>query len=117
MYETTPLGATPTPDGVLFGLRSDLADAVEVCLFDGTEEIRFGMERVRDGVFSTHVPGIEPGSVYGFRVQGPWDPKAGQRCNAAKLVASRRSVLTRSPTRRGLRVGDTTQHTSPFFVR
>ncbi len=80
------MGATPTADGVSFALRSDVADGVELCLFDGADETRIGMDRGGNGVFSTHVAGVSPGAVYGFRVHGPWDPKIGQRCNAAKLL-------------------------------
>ncbi|MDH3250489.1 MAG: glycogen debranching protein GlgX [Acidimicrobiia bacterium] len=86
MHDSSPLGATPTSDGVRFALRSDVADGVELCLFDGPEEFRIGMERTGSGVFSTTVPGISAGAVYGFRVHGPWDPKRGHRCNAAKLL-------------------------------
>ena len=51
MYARPELGATPTPDGVRFALRSDVADAVEVCLFDGEEEVRIDMDADRRGVF------------------------------------------------------------------
>jgi glycogen operon protein len=86
MYIRPELGATPTPDGVRFALRSDVADGVEVCLFDGDDENRIEMDRARSGVFSTNVAGIGAGTRYGFRVHGPWDPKSGHRCNPAKLL-------------------------------
>ncbi len=86
MHASSSLGAAPTADGVRFALHSDVADAVEVCLFNGTEEIRISLDRDREGVFSGHVRGISPGARYGFRVHGPWDPKSGQRCNPAKLL-------------------------------
>jgi glycogen operon protein len=86
MYARPELGATPTPDGVRFALRSDVADAVEVCLFDGEEEVRIDMDADRRGVFSIHVAGIGVGTRYGFRVYGPWDPASGHRCNHSKLL-------------------------------
>lgn len=86
MHDSSPLGATPTTGGMRFSLRSDVADGVELCLFDGPEEFRIAMEHTGNGVFSTTVPGISAGAVYGFRVHGPWDPKRGHRCNAAKLL-------------------------------
>ncbi len=86
MHLSSPLGATPTVDGVWFGLRSDVADGVELCLFEGADEVRIEMRRKSGAVFSVFVPGVSPGTVYGFRVHGPWDPKTGHRCNAAKLL-------------------------------
>ena len=44
------------------------------------------MEQGGNGVFSVNVPGVSPGAQYGFRVHGPWEPKAGHRCNDAKLL-------------------------------
>ena len=33
-----------------------------------------------------YLPGVGPGQRYGYRVDGPWDPKAGHRFNPAKLL-------------------------------
>jgi isoamylase len=32
------------------------------------------------------VPGVGPGQAYGYRVDGPWNPGQGLRCNPAKLL-------------------------------
>jgi glycogen operon protein len=34
-----------------------------------------------------YVPGVGPGQAYGYRVNGPYDPARGLRCNPAKLLA------------------------------
>ena len=33
-----------------------------------------------------YVPGLAPGALYGFRVHGPYEPDAGNRCNPHKLL-------------------------------
>ena len=37
-------------------------------------------------VWHGFIPNIEPGQRYGYRVYGPNDPAAGQRCNPNKLL-------------------------------
>ncbi len=37
-------------------------------------------------VWHGFVPNVEPGQRYGYRVHGPYDPDAGQRCNPNKLL-------------------------------
>ena len=82
-----PLGATPTPDGVNFAVSSEIADAVEICLVDGDgSEQRIELPERTAHVWHGHVDGIGPGQRYGLRVQGPWDPGAGLRCNPAKFL-------------------------------
>ncbi|PZF82628.1 glycogen debranching protein GlgX [Jiangella anatolica] len=82
-----PLGATYDGSGTNFALFSEVADGVELCLFDadGTET-RLALTEVDGFVWHTFLPGVEPGQRYGFRVHGPHDPKAGHRCNPAKLL-------------------------------
>jgi glycogen operon protein len=85
--EPFPLGATPDPRGTNFSLFSEVADSVELCLFeaDGRETRVKLPERT---AFCRHgyVLGVRPGQQYGFRVHGPWDPSQGHRCNPAKLL-------------------------------
>ena len=83
----TPLGVTPDADGVNFAVHSDIADRIAVCLFDeaGAETSHWLHHRTG----STHhgyLVGIRPGARYGLRVDGPWDPAAGLRCNPHKLL-------------------------------
>src|SRR5579872_3958781 len=82
-----PLGATYDGIGTNFSLFSELADFVEVCLFD--EHGRETRVRLREETAHIHhgyVAGIGPGQRYGFRVHGPWRPAAGHRCNPDKLL-------------------------------
>jgi isoamylase len=81
------LGAQVEGDGVRFAVFSGVADAVEVCVFDGVgHETRQALEADDREVWQGHVAGAGHGTRYGFRVHGPWDPASGLRCNAAKLL-------------------------------
>jgi isoamylase len=80
-------GAHSEGDGVRFAVFSSVADGVDVCVFDERgRETRHPLELGDGGVWHGHVPGAGHGTRYGFRVHGPWDPSAGLRCNAAKLL-------------------------------
>jgi isoamylase len=82
-----PLGTTPTDSGVNVAVQSEIADAVEVCLFDeGGAERRLELPERTAHVWHGLFPEIEPGQRYGLRVHGPWDPSRGLRCNPAKLL-------------------------------
>ena len=84
-----PLGATPDADGVNFALFSAHATGVELCLFDedGREELeRIALPEYTDEVWHVYVKGLKPGARYGYRVDGPYEPKAGHRFNANKLL-------------------------------
>jgi glycogen operon protein len=82
-----PLGATYDGSGTNFTLFSEVAERVELCLFDaeGTET-RIVLPEVDGFIWHGFVPGIEPGQRYGYRVTGPYDPAAGHRCNPNKLL-------------------------------
>src|SRR5277367_1875318 len=82
-----PLGATYDGAGTNFGLFSEVADRVELCLFDddGTES-RVELREVDGFVWHGYLPGVSPGQRYGYRVHGPYNPAAGQRCNPSKLL-------------------------------
>jgi isoamylase len=82
-----PLGATPDKQGTNFALFSEVADAVDLCLFDGSgSERRVPLTEVTYNVWHGHLSDVGPGQAYGYRVHGPWDPAAGLRCNPAKLL-------------------------------
>jgi len=84
-----PLGATPDAHGVNFALFSAHATGVELCLFsaDGTQELeRIALPEYTDEVWHVYVKGLKPGAVYGYRVDGPYEPAAGHRFNANKLL-------------------------------
>ncbi|MBS3780121.1 MAG: glycogen debranching protein GlgX, partial [Desulfovermiculus sp.] len=82
-----PLGAVYDGSGTNFSLFSEIADQVELCLFDeNDQETRIEMPEVTGFCWHCYLPGIEPGQRYGFRVHGPWNPSEGHRCNPAKLL-------------------------------
>ena len=65
------------------------ATKVEVCLYDasGTEETaRFDLPEYTNEIWHGYVPGIEPGTLYGYRVHGPYEPDQGHRFNPNKLL-------------------------------
>jgi isoamylase len=82
-----PLGATYDGTGTNFSLFSEVAESVELCLFDddGTEQ-RVRMGEVDAFCWHVFLPRIGIGQRYGFRVTGPWDPANGHRCNPNKLL-------------------------------
>jgi len=82
-----PLGAVYDGSGTNFSLFSEIAEQVELCLFDeNDQETRIEMPEVTGFCWHCYLPGIEPGQRYGFRVHGPWNPSEGHRCNPAKLL-------------------------------
>ena len=75
-----PLGATWDGLGVNFALFSAHATKVELCLFDdrGEREIeRIELPEYTDEVWHGYLPEARPGTVYGYRVHGPY--RAGGR--------------------------------------
>jgi isoamylase len=108
-----PRGATWDGKGVNFALYSAAATKVEVCLFNsaGAEKQRIELPEYRDEVWHGYVPDIGPGCIYGYRVHGPYEPQAGHRFNANKLVLdpyARAHIgeLTWNPAVFGYTVGD-----------
>jgi len=82
-----PLGAVYDGSGTNFSLFSEIAEQVELCLFDDEDrETRIEMPEVTGFCWHCYLPEIEPGQGYGFRVHGPWNPAQGHRCNPAKLL-------------------------------
>ncbi|MGY2876820.1 isoamylase [Marmoricola sp. URHA0025 HA25] len=82
-----PLGASFDGVGTNFALFSEVAEGVDLCLFDddGAEQ-RVPLTEVDAYVWHCYLPAVRPGQRYGFRVHGPWDPAQGLRCNPAKLL-------------------------------
>ncbi len=82
-----PLGATYDGTGTNFAVFSEVADAVELCLFepDGTET-RVALPERTAQVWHGYAPTAGPGQRYGFRVHGPYEPSAGLRCHPSKLL-------------------------------
>ncbi len=82
-----PLGAIYDGFGTNFSLFSEIADKVELCLFDEHgKETRVAMSEVTGYCWHAYLPEVRPGQRFGYRVHGPWDPARGHRCNPAKLL-------------------------------
>jgi isoamylase len=82
-----PLGATYDGVGTNFSIFSEVADRVEVCLFDESgRESRIALPEETAHVHHGYLAGIGPGQRYGYRVHGPWRPTQGHRCNSDKLL-------------------------------
>jgi isoamylase len=85
--EAYPFGATYDGVGTNFALFSEVAERVELCLFDEAgNETRVDLPEVDAFVWHGYLPNIGPGQRYGFRVHGPYDPASGLRCNPNKLL-------------------------------
>src|SRR4028119_874444 len=82
-----PLGATYDGAGTNFSIFSEVAERVELCLFNESgEETHIELPEVTAFCWHGYLPNIVPGQRYGFRVHGPWNPAEGSRCNPAKLL-------------------------------
>jgi len=84
-----PLGATWDGSGVNFALFSENAEKVELCIFDprGIRELRrVVLPEYTDQVWHCYLPEMAPGTLYGYRVYGPYDPERGHRFNHHKLL-------------------------------
>ncbi len=82
-----PLGATWSPESTNFAVHSPRATAVWLCLFDDEGgERRYQLTEHALGIWHGALPGIEPGTRYGYRVDGPWEPEHGLRFNVDKLL-------------------------------
>ncbi len=82
-----PLGATFDGSGTNFSVFSELAERVELCLFDDQgHETHVDLPESTALCWHGYLPNVRPGQRYGFRVHGPWAPEQGQWCNPAKLL-------------------------------
>jgi len=84
-----PLGATWDGLGVNFALFSANATKVELCLFDDTGQTeleRIELPEYTDEIWHGYVHDARPGTIYAYRVHGPYAPEEGHRFNANKLL-------------------------------
>ncbi|MEE8393714.1 MAG: glycogen debranching protein GlgX [Rhodospirillales bacterium] len=106
-----PLGATWDGKGVNFALFSENAEKVELCLFDhqGKKELeRIELPEYTDQIWHGYLPDAHPGTIYGYRVYGPYEPSRGHRFNHHKLLVD--------PYAKGLH-GRLTWHKANFGFR
>lgn len=84
-----PLGATWDGKGTNFAIFSANATKVELCLFDADgqkETARIALPEFTDEIWHGYLPGVGPGTQYGYRVHGPYEPEQGHRFNPNKLL-------------------------------
>lgn len=84
-----PRGATWDGTGTNFAAFSAHATKIEVCIFDeaGQQELqRIALPEYTDQIWHGYLPGVRPGTPYGYRVHGPYEPEAGHRFNPNKLL-------------------------------
>ncbi|WP_076407951.1 glycogen debranching protein GlgX [Shewanella sp. UCD-KL12] len=84
-----PLGASVDADGVNFALFSAHATQVILCIFDekgGDEVARFILPRKSQNIWHGYLEGASEGLLYGYRVDGPYQPLSGHRFNVNKLL-------------------------------
>ncbi|HEX9757558.1 MAG TPA: glycogen debranching protein GlgX [Nitrospiria bacterium] len=85
-----PLGATWDGRGVNFALFSENATQVELCIFNSIEDKkeahRIKMMEQTNRVWHVYLPEARPGWIYGYRVDGPYDPSQGHRFNPSKVL-------------------------------
>jgi glycogen operon protein len=74
---------------VNFAVFSAHAERIEICLFNanGRREIaRYDLPECTDEVWHGYLPDAGPGTVYGYRAHGPYEPTKGHRFNPTKLL-------------------------------
>ena len=93
-------GATPTAQGVHFALWSETATAAWVSIFDdkGEAEVaRIELARGPADIFQATVPGLDQGTRYGFRTDGPHDKARGLWFDPSKLLADPYAIAIDRP--------------------
>ena len=90
---SSPLGASVTASGVNFSVFSRSAAAVELLLFDCEDNTQPARVVPIDPVtnrtyhyWHVFVPGLKPGQLYGYRIDGPSDPAKGMRFDPTKVL-------------------------------
>jgi glycogen operon protein len=84
-----PRGASWDGKGTNFALFSAHATKVELCIFDAKgkkETDRISLPEYTNEIWHGYLPDITPGTIYGYRVHGPYEPDVGHRFNPNKLL-------------------------------
>ncbi|MBO0798020.1 MAG: glycogen debranching protein GlgX [Blastocatellia bacterium] len=106
---SSPLGAIPAAEGVNFSLFSRHATGVELLFFERVDDARPARVIRLDpyanrSYYYWHLflPDVQPGQIYGYRVEGPFDPARGHRFDETKVLLdpySRGVVVPRNYSR------------------
>ncbi len=98
-----PLGATWDGEGVNFALFSEHATAVRLLLFEAAQAGRpsavVSLNETTDQVWHAYLPDVRPGALYGYQVDGPYEPHGGHRFNPAKLLIDPYTKAVSGPIR------------------
>jgi glycogen operon protein len=88
-----PLGASYHERGTQFAVFSRHATAASLLLFDHpedhtpAEEIVFDPEKNKTGdIWHMFLTGVKPGTLYLYRMDGPYEPEKGHRFNRNKVL-------------------------------
>jgi isoamylase len=85
-----PLGATWDGEGVNFATFSEHASGVQLCLFDHADDAKptheIDLHERTDLIWHSYLPDVRPGQLYGYRMDGPYEPQRGLRFNPNKLL-------------------------------
>ncbi len=114
MFDVHDQGAIIINNGVNFSIYSEHAKKVSLLLFknddDNNPEI-IEMKRIDKNIWNTFVSGIGSGSLYGYKIDGDYNPENGSRYNKNKLLidpyakAVSKSVISNEITN-GYKVND-----------
>jgi glycogen operon protein len=101
----SPLGASIVPGGVNFSVYAKHATLVELLIFDGPDADKpskvFRLEPNRHRTyhyFHAFIPGVGAGTIYGYRVTGPFAPELGLRFDRDKLLLDPYGLAVAVPT-------------------
>jgi isoamylase len=111
--QSSPLGTTLYPGGANFSVYSKHATGIELLLFDSADAEPSRVLTIDPTTNRTYhywhvlVPGVKAEQIYGYRVNGPFDPPRGMRFDASKVLLDpygRGSVVPKNYSRDGARL-------------
>jgi len=111
---SSPVGATVFADGTNFSVYSKHATEIELLLFDCADDAQpkrvISINPATNRTYHywhVFVPGVRAGQIYGYRVNGPFDPAIGMRFDPSKILLDpygRATVFPKSYSRDAARV-------------
>ena len=115
--QSSPLGATLCAEGTNFSVYSKHAAEIELLLFDYVDDPRparvISIDPATNRTYHywhVFVPSVKAGQIYGYRVNGAFDPSNGMRFDAGKVLLDpygRGTVVPKNYSRDAARhVGD-----------